>query len=165
MERGLLVTSGPMTLNRIRNIIQEGAYTQAGLSPLFLRALQQLFAKVNNAELRQYYGQQSYHALKDRAAAIGIALSTEDKATTETIMQRLAIVDRRWVDAWRVHLANVTVRDFRTGEDVDAVVHEQFGCFSRNDAKKHLHNRRQIFGIIEYIESPPGRGTPRVRFR
>ena len=165
MERGLPVTTDSKTLNRLRNMIQHGAYTQTGLSSLSLAALQQLFAKVNNAELRQYYGQQSWVGLRDRAGMVGIRLTTEDKATTETIRQRLAIVDRRWVDARRVHLANVTVREFRTMEDVDAVLHEQFGCLSRDDAKKYLQTRRDFSGNIEYIESSPGRGTPRVRCR
>ena len=136
---------------------------------------QLLSAKINNAELRSYYGTLSCKELRERFAAFGISLQHDKRKHPDAMRRRLAEVDTAWVSARTIHPLQILVKDMTSGYAIDTLIHEQFGCMPPVDMLKYLHSsfsalsewsRMDAYSIMPaYRQVHPGRGVPRLRFQ
>ena len=104
-----------------------------------MKRLQLLFAKINNAELRSYYGTLSCRELRERFAACGISLKNDIQNCPDVMRRRLAEVDASWVSARTTHLLGILVKAMYSGYTINTVIHEQFGCMPPDNMLKYLH--------------------------
>jgi hypothetical protein len=173
-ERGSLLATPtpPTTLNAVRNLLR--SCPRSLEDTLSLQRLQLLSAKINNAELRSYYGTLSCNELRERFAAFGISLQRDKKDSPDAMRRRLAEVDTAWVSARTIHPLQILVKDMTSGYAIDTLIHEQFGCMPPVDMLKYLHSsfsayewsRMDAYSIMPaYRQVHPGRGVPRLRFQ
>ena len=77
-------------------------------------------------------------ALLEFASKCGISLLREDQRRTEKLRRRLADLDRRWIQAQKMHDLDATFGSLQTGCDINDLIYAQFGCMSRSDAAHAL---------------------------
>ena len=171
----LATPTPPTTLNAVRNLLR--SCPRSLEDTLSLQRLQLLSAKINNAELRSYYGTLSCKELRERFAAFGISLQQDKKDSPDAMRRRLAEVDTAWVSARTIHPLQILVKDMTSGYAIDTLIHEQFGCMPPVDMLKYLHASCRFSGPLHqkwghfeaysylppYRRVHPGRGVPRLR--